>query len=763
MIIKRYKIFLELARQELERSFASRSVIGAHRHDGKWLEESGEVILSGVDKYERTASQKKPWRDRKSNITYFFLQEFDAVLVLELGSPPKVSTRTKIEELLAVLIKRSATEFQAKNDSLTSLFNADSFNQILDLHITKLAEDGKVADVVGSSVRPPVISVLAFDIDYFKQVNDTHGHAYGDLVLRCLAKRLELVCKSSAQDILMGASVDIARPSGEEFLIAAYGRYSAEQEKLFAEKVRSAVHDESLPTDLEYNSQKGNLGLMEGFALPLLGERRLTISVGVSSLRSIESTYDVSKLRRKLKGEADIALYRAKQLGRNRFVLFSDILDKHGRVIEYSEETGVVAVDVGTNIGVRVGQEFCVFHPIFDGQRPFLFKDGRTEKRIGFYPKIECAKIEVFDAQPEMSFCKINSVIKNKIPAGSSLEAIQLGSIGHLVSSLNVAGAEHGPEPELQRRLKSQIAAGGAISVGVFELRDTQGLLEEYGSAFVNRLLANILEILRSNLPLDAFVSQVRADQFAMLASANGGNASEQSYRDLVDKVIDHVKRNLRIDIQFRLGLLHSQDIEDLNQENDWSIKIEDSVDLARLALASMSLDGEKVAKFEGMTPSGVLYISRRDQVYERMNSDYQSFHKLGCTGSGVENQMAIGYWVQGNIAKAIEHIDRAIQEPIRHWYILLNACWYKWSNGDQLGAIACYRRARAMAGDKFILDEPYAFSLSEVLVEGSKNLELKVEKAEAEAMVDLALAIPTLREESKNKILKLKEKLSSQ
>ncbi|OFZ83708.1 MAG: hypothetical protein A2W21_11915 [Betaproteobacteria bacterium RBG_16_66_20] len=128
------------------------------------------------------------------------------------------------------------------------------------------------------------LCVLMLDIDNFKQVNDTHGHPAGDMVLRELGAHL--MSEVRAEDV-------VVRYGGEEFLIVAR-ELTAEQGLEFGERLRACVHAKPV-------------------VLPDGAQFSITISVGVANLRLRLDTDPAALIER-----ADAALYRAKQLGRNR-------------------------------------------------------------------------------------------------------------------------------------------------------------------------------------------------------------------------------------------------------------------------------------------------------------------------------------------------------------------------------------------------------------------------------------------------------------
>jgi diguanylate cyclase (GGDEF)-like protein len=130
------------------------------------------------------------------------------------------------------------------------------------------------------------LSVLLIDIDHFKKVNDTYGHAGGDAALRALSDRLQRTVRT--EDI-------VARYGGEEFAVVARG-IEGPGAMLLAERIREVAARIQVPHE----------GKVVAF----------TISVGVTTM-SRERLFD--SIAALLKA-ADDALYKAKETGRNRSV-----------------------------------------------------------------------------------------------------------------------------------------------------------------------------------------------------------------------------------------------------------------------------------------------------------------------------------------------------------------------------------------------------------------------------------------------------------
>jgi two-component system, cell cycle response regulator len=169
------------------------------------------------------------------------------------------------DELLSA---REALLKQATHDALTGLKNRARIREIL-------ADQMKTAQQAGSP-----LGVIMLDLDKFKQVNDVHGHAAGDLVLIAASQRVQNVLDESDA---------VGRYGGEEFLIVA--PKAPEDLAALAERVRTAIAAEPVPS---------------GAAL-----LTVTASLGYASYCP---KVDAETLLR----AADEALYRAKHNGRNR-------------------------------------------------------------------------------------------------------------------------------------------------------------------------------------------------------------------------------------------------------------------------------------------------------------------------------------------------------------------------------------------------------------------------------------------------------------
>ncbi|HSO82908.1 diguanylate cyclase [Thiocapsa sp.] len=156
----------------------------------------------------------------------------------------------------------------ADTDPLTELLNRRRFSELAEVEFAR-----------AKRYSTP-IAVIMLDIDHFKQVNDTYGHAVGDQVLKAISERLRAVRVS---DIL-------ARYGGEE-LVALCPETNAREAERFAERLRLALQQHAVETT-------------EG---PL----QIPASIGVAMLEGGVENLDA------LIDRADQALYAAKSAGRN--------------------------------------------------------------------------------------------------------------------------------------------------------------------------------------------------------------------------------------------------------------------------------------------------------------------------------------------------------------------------------------------------------------------------------------------------------------
>ncbi|MDP5085132.1 MAG: diguanylate cyclase [Yoonia sp.] len=215
-----------------------------------------------------------------------------AAMFLDLGADDVVQADKDMREMALrakALIRRKHQNDRLRDtlrsglhaaitDPLTGLYN----RRYVIPHLTRMAEDADKSD------RP--FAVMMIDIDHFKVVNDSYGHAAGDRLLIQLADRL---CKN------LRAVDMVARMGGEEFLVAM-PRTTIRQAKLAADRLRRVV-----------NNTVFDLGA---------GQEDIKVSVSVGVAVSDKACGETPGLER-ICDLADKALYAAKSAGRNQVAI----------------------------------------------------------------------------------------------------------------------------------------------------------------------------------------------------------------------------------------------------------------------------------------------------------------------------------------------------------------------------------------------------------------------------------------------------------
>lgn len=184
------------------------------------------------------------------------------------GDPAVLVTAIDVSELKRA---RDQARYLALRDQLTGCYNRSHLTQ----HIAKLA-----------AAQTTQVTLLYFDIDRFKQINDTYGHVIGDRVLMALADR---AIKLTHDDDV------VVRLGGDEFVVVL----GSTNETSRLERVERFFNALSVPTN---------------FASVTVNTR---VSLGVCVFDPNETDIDVA-LR-----QADTALYLAKNTGRNRYVFYN--------------------------------------------------------------------------------------------------------------------------------------------------------------------------------------------------------------------------------------------------------------------------------------------------------------------------------------------------------------------------------------------------------------------------------------------------------
>ena len=262
-------------------------------------------------------------------------------------------------------------------DSLTGLYNRQSFDEALEREINRAKRHGQE------------LSILFFDLDDFKAVNDSYGHQAGDAVLIRVAQII--LDETRAEDFA-------ARYGGEELVVIL-----PETDKMSAlilgERIRRRVQE----TSLKYKEV----------------ELRITISGGLASypVNALEAS-DLIKC-------ADHALYRAKGSGKNNIAFFS------------RDKRRYLRIDLNQKIRVRPlggenekshtaqGKNICIGGILFENDAPIpigtkVQVDIQTGKQkqlliIGTVVRVESFGPDQYDIGIQISFLELDKAVRNEI------------------------------------------------------------------------------------------------------------------------------------------------------------------------------------------------------------------------------------------------------------------------------------------------------------------------------------------------------------
>jgi diguanylate cyclase (GGDEF)-like protein len=198
----------------------------------------------------------------------------------------------------------------AQHDALTGLLNRHSLQSLLPQAL-------RAAQASGGN-----IALIYVDIDHFKDVNDLHGHDYGDEILKGIAGRLQ---QCTGQGDL------VVRMGGDEFVVVTTPAVEREPVARLAQRIHARVAE---PLDI--------------------GGRVISVHASIGIGTFPDQARDASELLK----FADIALYRAKAEGRNTHQFFEPAMRQ-----SFQER---VQLEADLAIAIKEGQLHCVYQPVVD-------------------------------------------------------------------------------------------------------------------------------------------------------------------------------------------------------------------------------------------------------------------------------------------------------------------------------------------------------------------------------------------------------------
>jgi two-component system, cell cycle response regulator len=244
-----------------------------------------------TDSHELTRRVRKLRRERNP-VVLFVLEVDDRAerqAALEAGADDCIGWRAEEEELHArVSLARRIAELETcLRTTLVENRKLSALDELTGLASRRFFIKHFPREVDRSSRYERALSLVVCDIDHFKRINDSFGHAAGDQVLQQFGRRLQAILRQG---------IDwIARIGGEEFVIVLPETAPA-QATIVANKLRAAVADGRFHVDQ--------------------GRLAVTASFGVCGVERVPK--ERKKIADDLLKRADAALYRAKHQGRNR-------------------------------------------------------------------------------------------------------------------------------------------------------------------------------------------------------------------------------------------------------------------------------------------------------------------------------------------------------------------------------------------------------------------------------------------------------------
>ncbi len=238
-----------------------------------------DVVMQGQDGYETIKKLKE--NEHTSSIPVIFVtgndEEKDEEKGFLLGAVDYIAK--PIQPAIVRVRVKNQVLLKKQHDDLTWIAMRDPLTGLFNRHYLLEAVGQKMSH---AARHKEALCLLVIDLDYFKNINDQFGHLEGDNVLKEVSNLLKESCRK--EDIS-------ARLGGEEFALVL-DNCSIEMAEQKAEKLRKSIEDR------------------------FEGQLPVTASIGITILNVMDQSFE------ELFSRADKALYRAKEQGRNRCLVY---------------------------------------------------------------------------------------------------------------------------------------------------------------------------------------------------------------------------------------------------------------------------------------------------------------------------------------------------------------------------------------------------------------------------------------------------------
>ena len=284
-------------------------------------------------------------------------------------------------------VEQNQLMHQVKYDGLTRIRNFSSFD-----------EDGK--KLIASRANTEPLTLVMFDIDHFKQVNDSYGHSAGNEVLIGVAKQVSQILADSTMD-----DYGFYRTGGEEFNII-FGHHTPEQVIELVEDFWTQIRE----TTFHYEDE----------------DMKITLSVGISQRTPTDETFNTIYQR------ADASLYHSKQSGRDTITLEETTYRTHhqnGASLTYRFFTQPI-VDTTTGHTLRHELLLRMYHPRFkQWQLPRVFEisaETQIELIKNILPQLDVKKISINLTEAQFANVETAKKLVNYYQSEPALEAMTI-------------------------------------------------------------------------------------------------------------------------------------------------------------------------------------------------------------------------------------------------------------------------------------------------------------------------------------------------
>jgi diguanylate cyclase (GGDEF)-like protein/PAS domain S-box-containing protein len=253
------------------------------KHEADVFRQQNELVFRSGEEQENEEEFTDAWGNTHVIATKRSLHKDSAGNLFLVGVIRDMTERKRMEEDLkrtAEELIRSNTELKISEDRLRYLAYHD---QLTGLPNRKHFHESIIQSIEWAASNKQLVALLFLDLDGFKDVNDTRGHDMGDLLLKVVAKRLT--------GCLRGSDT-VSRLGGDEFTVILPGIPKPEDAAIVAEKIVRTL---------------AKVFILEGHSI------YISVSIGISIYPLDGENMDT------LMKNADSAMYRAKQLGRNQF------------------------------------------------------------------------------------------------------------------------------------------------------------------------------------------------------------------------------------------------------------------------------------------------------------------------------------------------------------------------------------------------------------------------------------------------------------